>query len=185
MKWLWFGLAAAVSGFGCWALYDVKRELAATTAEVRESNAIVKEKLPPILDNSKTATDSLVTLSNDVSALRNLLAPSGGENPTADTPVTLAKYADGVLGTIEKADVQIGSKGSAYRKSTEWVAGERKEAFWLSFRATSRREMLHKIGHTVFGNPWLVKTPDGKTQPLLEWLRKQQPELEADLPPAK
>jgi hypothetical protein len=45
---------------------------------VRETNALVKEKLHPILDNSKRASDALVKVTDDIAAIRNLISPLAG-----------------------------------------------------------------------------------------------------------
>jgi hypothetical protein len=209
MKWLYFALAVVVSGFVCFTLYDLKQDLKATTAEIRESNALVKEKLPAILDNTKKGTDSLVKLTgearesnalvkeklpaildniekstnsvvkltSDVGALRELIVPS---HPSAgtETPITLAKFADSVIAIIEKSDTTISSKGSLAKKASDWAAGERKEAFFLAFRVTTKRQMVDKICTTIFGNPWMVQTKGGQKMTMLDWLRKESPEIE-------
>ena len=209
MKWLYFGLAVVVAAFVCFLLYDLKQDLKATAAEIRESNALVKEKLPTILDNTTKGTESLVKLASeirvtnglvseklpaildntqksteavvrltsDVSALRELLVPL---HPSAgtETAITLAKFADSLIGLIEKSDTTISSKGSSPKKAAEWASGERKEAFYLAFRVKSRKEMVDKIATTVFGNPWMVQTKGSPKMTMLDWLKKESPEIE-------
>lgn len=145
----WLALGASVGGFVCWTLHDLKTDVKNTTAGVRESNAIVKEKLPPILDNSKRASDSLVKVTDDIAAIRNLISPVIGDGGGKGGPVALAKFADRVLLSIQSQNVMIHSKGSGPKKSVEWVQGERKEALYLAFSANTKREMLEKMCHRL------------------------------------
>jgi hypothetical protein len=184
---LYFGLAVLVSGFVCYQVYELRQDIRSSTAAARDnipaildnSNKIAQaaqENIPTLLENSNRIAKSVVKLTDDLAALRELVAPSTG--PGSDvTPPMLATFASGLLDTIEKSGGEIGSKGSPYRKATEWVVGERKEALWLSFRVKSKAEMLDKICKTIFGNPWMIRFGKDHPVPLREWLLKQRPEL--------
>lgn len=63
--WLYFIVVTVALSFISYTIYDMKQDVKKTTAQLRESNDMVREKLPPILDNSKKATDALVTMTND------------------------------------------------------------------------------------------------------------------------
>lgn len=177
----WLALGVSVGGFVCWTLHDLKTDLKRTTEGVRETNALVKEKLPPILDNSKRASDSLVKVTDDISAIRNLISPVVGDGGGKGSPVALAKFADRVLLSIQSQDVMIHSKGSGPKKAAEWVRGERKEALYLAFSVNSKRELLDKMCHTVFGNPWMVSADGKGGEPLKTWLLRKYPEFEKEL----
>jgi hypothetical protein len=177
----WFGLGTLVSAFVCWTLHDLKTDVKNTTAGVRETNAMVKEKLPPILDNSQRASETLVKLTDDIAAIRNLISPLVGDGGGKGSPVALAKFADKVLLSIQSQDVMIHSKGSGPRKAAEWAKGERKEALYLSFSASSKRELLDKMCQTAFGNPWLVSADGKGGEPMRAWLLRKYPEIEKEL----
>jgi hypothetical protein len=177
----WLALGASVGAFACWMLHDLKTDLKNTTAGVRETNALVKEKLPPILDNSKRASDSLVKVTDDIAAIRNLISPVVGDGGGKGGPVAMARFADKVLLSIQAQDVMIHSKGSGPKKAAEWARGERKEALYLAFSVNTKRELLDKMCQTAFGNPWMV-SPDGKGgEPIRAWLLRKYPEFEKEL----
>src|SRR5215208_6759156 len=137
-------MGASVGAFVCWTLHDLKTDLKHTTAGVRETNALVKEKLPPILDNSKRASDSLVKVTDDIAAIRNLISPVVSDGGGRGGPVAMAKFADRVLLSLQSQDVMVHSKGSGPKKAAEWVKGERKEALYLAFSVNTKRELLDK-----------------------------------------
>jgi hypothetical protein len=177
----WFGLATLVGAFVCWTLHDLKTDVKHTTAGVRETNALVQEKLPPILDNSQRASEMLVKLTEDITAIRNLISPLAGDGSGKGSPVALAKFADKVLLSIQSQDVMIHSKGSSPRKAAEWAKGERKEALYLAFSVNSKRELLDKMCQTVFGNPWMVSADGKGGEPMRAWLLRKYPEIEKEL----
>jgi hypothetical protein len=177
----WLALGVSVGGFACWTLHDLKTDVKNTTAGVRESNALVKEKLPPILDNSKRAGDSLVKVTDDIAAIRNLISPAVGDGGGKGGPVALAKFADKVLLSIQSQDVMVHSKGSGSKKAAEWVKGERKEALSLAFSVNSKRELLDKMCHTAFGNPWMVSADGKGGEPMRAWLLHKYPDIEKEL----
>lgn len=175
--WLYFIVVTAALSFICCLLYGLKQDVQKTTFQIRESNEMVKEKLPPILDNSKKATDALVRMTDDVNTLRNLISPSEPGKEGDNAAVFLAKYAGTVLDRIEKHDVIISSK-LVSKPAKQWVADERKECLVLAFRVNSKKEMVEKICCTVFGNPWQVTTKSGEKMVMLDWVRKNNPEID-------
>jgi hypothetical protein len=177
----WLGLGTAVGVFACWTLHDLKTDVKNTTAGVRETNAMVKEKLPPILDNSKRASDALVKVTDDIAAIRNLISPLAGDGGGKGGPVALAKFADKVLLSIQSQDVMIHSKGSGPKKAAEWAKGERKEALYLAFSVNSKRELLDKMCQTAFGNSWMVSADGKGGEPMRAWLLRKHPEVEKEL----
>ncbi len=177
----WFGLAATVGAFACWTLHDLKTDVKHTTAGVRETNAVLKEKLPPILENSKRGSEALVKVTEDIAAIRNLISPLVGDGGGKGGPVVLAQFADKVLYHIQSQDVMVHSKGSGPKKAAEWVKGERKEALYLAFSVSSKRELLDKMCHTAFGNPWLVSADGKGGEPMRAWLLRTYPEIEKEL----
>jgi hypothetical protein len=176
--WLYFVAVTAALAFACYTLYDLQQDIKRTTAGVRESNEMIREKLPLILDNTRKASEALVTLTSDVAVLKNLIAPA---TPTEgqDTPISLAKFAGTVVDLIEKSETTISSRGSSAKPAREWAVSERKEALLLAFRVGARREMVEKISTTMFGNPWVVTTKTGDKLPMVDWLRKHHPDIDS------
>ena len=177
----WLALGVAVGGFACWALYDLRADVRRTTAGVRETNALVKEKLPPILENSRRASEALVKLTDDIGAIRTLVSPLAGDGGGKGGPVAQAKFAERVLSLVQAGDVVVHSKGAAPRKAADWAKGERKEVLYLAFSANSKRELFDKMCTTAFGNPWLVSADGKGGEPMRAWLLRKHPELEKEL----
>src|SRR5262245_38428294 len=126
-QWLYFGLAVLVSAFLCYQVYELRQEIKSSTAAAHEHLPVIldntnkiaragQENVPTILENSNKITKSVVKLTDDVSALRELVSPSTGPGSEVSPPV-LATFANGILDMIEKSGGTIGSKGSSYRKA--------------------------------------------------------------------
>ncbi|MBA3312861.1 MAG: hypothetical protein H0T47_06155 [Planctomycetaceae bacterium] len=162
------GLALAV-WFG-WLLNDLRLEL-------KRSAQTVNRDLPVILANTRKSTETLAEVSGDIKELRNL---AGVDDAPRDQ--TLVTYADSVLDLIEtQADAKIGTEKLIGKSlsdpvpAKEWVAGARKEAVWLTFRAKSRTELLDRLVRTKFGSDWKIQFGDAQPQSLREWLVENHP----------
>lgn len=176
----WLVLGVAVGGFACWALYDLRADVKRTTAGVRETNAMVKEKLPPILENSRRASEALVKLTDDIGAIRTLVSPLAGEGGKAG-PVAQAKFAEKLLSLVQAQAVMVHSKGASPRTAADWARGERKEVLYLAFSAGSKREVFDKVCATAFGNPWMVSAEGKGGEPMRAWLLRKHPDIEKEL----
>ena len=163
-------LLVAFAWFG-WMLDDLRREL-------KRSARTVNRDLPVILSNTRKTTDTLAEVSRDIKDLRNL---AGVEDAPRDE--TLVAYADALLDLIESqenaavgTEKLIGTDLSDPLSAAEWVAGARKEAVWLTFRAKSKRELLDRLTESKFGSPWLIRIGDSEPVPLRDWLAENHPQ---------
>ena len=171
-KWSCFGLAAIVCAVLLYLLDDMRRE-------IRRTNETVNAHLPQILANVSTATTTLADVSKDINAFRDLagLADSAGQDRS------LVVYADSVLDFLEQQPQgQIGlSKlvGKGLKDvitSAEWARDTRKEALWLTFRASTKKELLERIGKNKFGSDWYFTAPGIEPMTLIEFLRLNHPD---------
>ena len=167
-KWSCFGLAVIAVAAMLWILNDLR-------GEVKRTNEAVNQHLPEILANAKTATETMARLSKDIEALRDLAGL------TAPTDRSLALYADGVLDFLEAQPGQIGLEkkiGSGLKDLVpvaDWVRDARREALWLTFRASSKTELLDRLGKNKFGSKWYYAPPAGEPVPLIDFVQKARP----------
>jgi hypothetical protein len=171
-------LLALAAWFG-WMLNDLRLEL-------KHSAQTVNRDLPVILANTRKSTETLAQVSGDIKVLRNL---AGVEDAPRDK--TLVTYADSVLDLIESHDdAKIGTEkliGKALSdplSAKEWVAGARKEAVWLTFRAKSRSELLDRLTQNKFGSEWKIQIGDEPPQSLRDWLVAHHPPTADAVEPA-
>jgi hypothetical protein len=168
-KWIALVVASIAGAVVIWMINDVRTELKAT-------NAIVTKQLPAILDNAKQVGDTMVKLAKDIEALRNLAGVGGARDKS------LAIYADGLLDYLDKQPGQIGLEKVLTKELkelvpvTEWVAGARKEALWLTFRANTKAELLDRLGKTKFGSAWMYQPPSGAPVTLIAFVKANHPE---------
>jgi hypothetical protein len=174
-KWISLALAAiVVIGLG-WVVNDLR-------LEIKRTSQTVNEHLPAILENVQKSTDTLASLSEDLKQLRDLAGASG---KTRDK--TLVTYADSLLDLLETTtDAQIGLEkkvlGGGLKSLmpvSEWVVDARKEALWLSFRASSKSELLTRLCENKFGSPWFIQFPGEEAVLLIEWLKANHPESQS------
>lgn len=173
MKWLLGAAGIALLAFAAWfgwMLDDLRREL-------KRSAQTVNRDLPVILSNTRESTQTLAEVSSDIKELRNL---AGVEDAPRDK--TLVTYADSVLDLIEsQAEAVIGTEkliGSALSDpvpAAEWVAGARKEAVILTFRAKSKQELLGRLTESKFGSPWKIQFGEEEPVELKAWLVENHP----------
>lgn len=152
-----------------WILNDLRLEL-------KHSAATVNTHLPDILNNTRRTTETLAEVSSDIKDLRNLAGVS-------DTPrdATLVTYADSVLDLIESQNATIGTEKLIGKElsdpipAKEWVAGARKEAVWLTFRAKTKSELLDRLTQTKFGSAWRIKIAEEAPVSLRDWFIENHP----------
>ncbi|MBA3542223.1 MAG: hypothetical protein H0T79_21590 [Deltaproteobacteria bacterium] len=168
-KWACLGIATFAVAALLWMLNDLRMEAKHTTAAVNEH-------LPAVLANVKQGTATLVQLTKDVEALRDLAG-------IASTPRdrSLVVYADSVLDFLDAQQGKIGVEkvlGKELKDLVpvqEWVTAARKEAVWLTFRANSKHELLDRLGKTKFGSDWFFAPADGPPVRLIEFLEQTHP----------
>ncbi|HEX3149641.1 MAG TPA: hypothetical protein VHR66_16315, partial [Gemmataceae bacterium] len=151
-KWICLGVAVVFLGFIGWVAYDIRNDIHRSAETVQKSgqavnehlpaivqkshevSAVVTENLPTIVEKTRTTTDTLAELSEDVKQLKELAGLTGG---TRDQ--NLVAYAESVLNLIDQSGGTIGLKktlgGSGLKNQVpakEWVVGARKEAVFLT-----------------------------------------------------
>jgi hypothetical protein len=170
-KWSCFGLATVVCAVLLYLLNDMR-------TEIRRTNDTVNAHLPQILANVNTATTTLAAVSKDINAFRDLAG-------LVDTPQdrSLVIYADSILDFLEQQTTgQIGvtklvGKGlKDVVSASAWARDSRKEALWLTFRASTKQELLERMGKTKFGADWYFTAPGIDPGPLIEFLKANHPE---------
>jgi hypothetical protein len=58
----------------------------------------------------------------------------------------------------------------------EWVAGARKEALWLTFRANSKAELLDRLGKNKWGSDWMYAPDSGAPSTVIAFVKANHPE---------
>lgn len=162
-------MLALAAWFG-WMLNDLRLEL-------KRSAQTVNRDLPVILANTRKSTETLAEVSSDIKELRNL---AGVDDTQRDK--TLVTYADSILDLVERqheaqigVEKLIGKSLSDPLPAKEWVAGARKEAVWLTFRAKSHAELLDRLTQNKFGTEWKIQFGDEPPQSLRVWLVEHHP----------
>lgn len=164
-RWTALGLAAAVAAVLLWMLNDVRTEL-------KRTNAVVAQQLPTILENVKTGTTTLAAVSKDIDGLRNLVGAG------APRDRSMVVYADEILDFLERQPGQIGlprlvGKGLKDLVSVaEWTSAARKEALWLTFRASSKAELAERLAKNRYGSDWYYAPPTGEPVKLVELIQR-------------
>src|SRR5687767_2087719 len=145
LGWVYHALAILALVVLIFLLNDLRREF-------HRTGETVNRHLPEILEKTRTSTETLARLSEDIRQLRDLSGATGARD------ATLAKYADELLDAIEAApdarigvEAIIGSSLKDARPAKEWTADARKEAVYLAFAATTRQELLDRLTKNKFG----------------------------------
>jgi hypothetical protein len=163
-KWSCFGLAAAVCAVLLYMLNDMR--------------VTVKAQLPQILANLNTTTTTLAALSKDINSFRDLAG-------MVDTPQdrSLVVYADSILDFLEAQQTGkigltkiVGDGLKDVVTASEWARDSRKEALWLTFRASTKKELLDRIAKNKFGSDFYFTGPGIEPMKLIDFLRNNHPE---------
>jgi hypothetical protein len=170
-KWSCLALAAGVCGALLYLLNDMRGEL-------KRTNDTVNAHLPQILANANTATATLAAVSKDVNAFRDLAGLVDMPNDRS-----LVVYADSILDFLEaqpegKVGLTkvVGSGLKDVMTAAEWARDSRKEALWLTFRASTKKELLEKLAKNKFGSDWYFTAPGIEPIKLLDFLRNNHAE---------
>jgi hypothetical protein len=170
-KWSCFGLAAVVCAALLYLLNDMR-------LEIRRTNQTVNAHLPQILTNVNTATTTLAALSKDINAFRDLAGMVDMPNDRS-----LVAYADSILDFLEKQpNGQIGLEklvGKGLKdvvSSADWARDSRKEGLWLTFRASTKQELLDRIAKNKFGSDWYFTAPGIEPMKLIDFLKSNHPD---------
>jgi hypothetical protein len=170
LSWLYHALAIIAFVILIFLLNDLRREF-------HRTGETVNRHLPEILEKTRTSTETLARLSEDIRQLRDLAGATDARD------ATLAKYADELLDAIEAAtDARIGVEAiigtglKDARPAKEWAADARKEAVYLALTAGTRQELLERLTKSKFGRDWLIEERPGTTPVKLgEWLGSKFP----------
>ena len=170
LQWVYHALAIVALVVLIFLLNDLRRAF-------HRTGDTVNEHLPEILEKTRTSTETLARLSEDIRQLRDLAGATGPRD------ATLAKYADELLDRVEAAadarigvEAIIGSSLKDARPAKEWTAEARKEAVYLAFAAASREELLTRLTQTKFGRDWLIQeSPSAAPVKLSDWLKAKLP----------
>lgn len=168
-KWVCLALATIAAGLGLYMVNDVRGEL-------KRTNQSVHEHLPALLANAKTASDTMAHLAKDLEALRDLMGMSAPQDRS------LVTYADSVLDFLEKQPGAIGVEKLLGKElkdpipAADWARDARKEALWLTFRASTKAELLDRLGKTAFGSKWFYAPPSGPPIALIDLVKQQHAE---------
>jgi hypothetical protein len=170
LNWIYHALAIIALVILIFLLNDLRREF-------HRTGETVNRHLPEILEKTRTSTDTLSRLSEDIRQLRDLAGATNARD------ATLAKYADQLLDRVEAAaDARIGVEaiiGSGLkdaRPAKEWTADARKEAVYLTFAAASRQELLERLTKTKLGRDWLIQEGQSPPVRLIDWLNAKVPQ---------
>ena len=168
LSWIYHALAIIAFVILIVLLNDLRREF-------HRTGETVNRHLPEILEKTRTSTETLARLSEDIRQLRDLAGATNARD------ATLAKYADELLDAIEAADARIGVEaiiGSGLkdaRPAQEWTADARKEAVYLAFAASTRQELLERLTKNKFGRDWLIQEGQAAPVKLIDWLGAKLP----------
>jgi hypothetical protein len=171
----WSCLAAAVLFLTSltWMINDVRLEIRRSTQMLQATGQTVNEHLPTIVEKTRTSTETLAGLAEDIRQLKEL---AGVSDVARDKSLVL--YADSVLDAIEAAGGTIGLKkalgGSGLKSASpakEWVVAARKEALFLTAVSKSKQELLTRLVENKFGSPWYIQFADEEPVTLLDWLK--------------
>jgi hypothetical protein len=194
-KWICLGVAVVFLAFIGWAAYDIRCDIRRSAETVQASSrtvtehlpaiveqsqqvsAVVTENLPTIVEKTRTTTDTLAELSEDVKQLKELAGLTGG---TRDQ--NLVAYADSVLNLIDQSGGSIGLKktlgGSGLKNvvpAMEWVVGARKEAVFLTLVVRSKKEFVTRLAKNKFGFSWYIQIGNREPITLMDWLKENHP----------
>lgn len=167
-RWTCLGVSSLVAVALLWMVNDLR-------LEIRQSTQTVNENLPLIFERTKRTSETLMVLSEDIRQLRDL---SGATDIARDDK--MVGFADGVLDAIRDSDGQIGlmpkligSNLKDLEPAREWVAGARKEVFWLLVRTKTKEALLEKLCENVYGSDWYIQFEDQAPMRLRDWLDQQ------------
>jgi hypothetical protein len=191
-KWTCLGVAVIFLAFIGWVAYDIRcdvrrsvetvqttsrtvnEHLPAIVEQSHQVSSVVTDNLPTIVEKTRTTTDTLAELSEDVKQLKELAGLTGSARDQ-----NLVAYADSVLTTIDQSGGSIGLKktfgGSGLKNllpAKEWVVGARKEAVFLTLVAKSKKELVMRLAKNKFGSSWHIQVGDKEAIPLLDWLKE-------------
>jgi hypothetical protein len=172
-KWLCLATGIIFLVVVGWMINDIRLQVHHSSQMVHEVGHTVNEHLPTIVEKSRTATETLAELAEDIRQLKELV----GVSHTARDQ-NLVAYADSVLKSIEASGGTIGLKkslgGSELKHALpakEWAVGARKEAVYLTVVTKSKKELVTRLANNWLGTPWYIQLEGKEAVKLLDWLK--------------
>lgn len=197
-KWVCFW-SAVIFGFVLLVLIvDLKRDVTksldtanAAVADANEAVAVVNDRLPEMIGEVKSGTETLAGLAEDVELIKSLAGLNAEQSKQGFRG--LATYADEIQKLLNEQtegkgvkvmkEKVIGKKLEEVESMEEFLVGLSKEMVTLVLLAKSKQEILHKACYAGPPRrlPFHLKFPGEKAIPLLDFIKKHHAES-AELP---
>ena len=192
-KWTCFVVATIFGTVLVILIVDLKRgvtkSLDTANAAVTEANTAVttvNERLPEIIGEVKSGTETLAGLAEDVELIKSLAGLNAERSKQGFRG--LATYADEVQKVLEEQtagkgvvvmqEKVIGKKLVVVETAEEFLVGLSKEMVTLVLLAKSKQEIFHRACHSgpPRRNPFYLKFPEQEPVLMEEFLREHHAE---------
>jgi hypothetical protein len=180
-KWACFGLAAVFVSGMLWIANDVRLRVKRMEENAQPTLVLMKERLPPTLENIKSISESSKKAADKVDAyggLMDLGSTSPGETGSLEYSKALGKFLVEKLPEDTKigADGRLGWLRGQYTKQ-EWIGGAGIEMLQLATRGKTKQEILVAVCQDASHVDWYFNTgPNGEAVRLLDWVIANHPE---------
>jgi len=192
-KWTCFASASIFGVVLLVLIVDLKRDVTraldnanAAVTEANETVATVNGRLPEMMAEVKTGTETLAGLAEDVELIKSLAGLNAEQSKQGFRG--LATYADEVQkvlvdqtegkGVVIMKEKIVGKKLEEVESMEEFLVGLSKEMVTLVLLAKSKEEILDRACHSrrPRRKPFYLKFPDSEPVPLEEFVRSHHPE---------
>ncbi len=172
-------------------ILQLKSDVTSAVDEANEAVAVVNERLPEIMTEVKTGTETLAGLAEDVELIKSLAGLNAEQAKQGFRG--LATYADEIQkvlvdqtdgkGVVVMKEKVIGRKLEEVESMEEFLVGLSKEMVTLVLIAKSKQEILRKASYSgpPRRKPFYLKFP-GEKAVLLESFIKEHHGESAGLP---
>jgi hypothetical protein len=190
-KWTCLALAVVFGIALLVMIADLKHDVTASIANANDAVVTVNQRLPEMISEVKTGTETLAGLADDVELIKSLAGISAEQS---DRGVRgLANYADeiqkilarkiGGKGVEVMKERVIGKKLEVFETADEFLVGLSKEMVTLVLFAKSKEEILDRACHSrrPRRTPFFLKFSNEEPILMEEFIRQHHPES-AELP---
>ncbi len=187
-KWTCLSIAVIFGVVLLVLLFDLKHDVTdsmetakAALVDANEAVETVNERLPEIIGEVKSGTETLAALAEDVELIKSVAGLDAGQS---DRGVRgLATYADELQKVLSEKtagksvevmkEKVIGKKLEVVESAEEFLVGLSKEMVTLVLLAKSKQEILDRACHTMRPRrtPFYLRFPDQEPVLLEEFLR--------------
>ena len=190
-KWTCLGAAGLFGLVLLILIVDLKRDVTASLDTANEAMTAVNERLPEMMAEVKSGTETLAGLAEDVELIKSLAGLNAEQSKQGFRG--LATYADEVQkvlieqtegkGVVVLKERVIGRKLEEVETMEEFLVGLSKEMVTLVLLAKSKQEILDKACHSrrPRRKPFFLRFPNEEPVLLEEFIRRHHPES-ASLP---